>query len=232
VLKEAMKRYATANAADKNIDSGSSEGLVVFPLLWVASSFGPVIVAAFEVGRRVRALINSFSWGFSITSSTLVGQALGAGDEQEAEAYGAAIIRLSFVVYLLVAAFVVVFATPIAGLFVTGPDEVSAATTFVRLGAVSAVMLGIDGSATGVLRGAGDTTWPFSASLVGRYGFALPVALLATVVTPLGVVGLYLALLLETLVPGLINFWRFRTNRWKAVSRAYRPSAEPDSPGS
>jgi len=26
VLKEAMKRYATANAADKNIDSGSSEG--------------------------------------------------------------------------------------------------------------------------------------------------------------------------------------------------------------
>ena len=209
----------------------TAEGLVVFPLLWIASSFGPVIVAAFEVGRRVRARINSFSWGFSITSSTLVGQALGAGDEQEAEAYGAAIIRLSLVVYLAVAALVVVLATPIAGLFVTDPEEVSAATTFVRFGAVSAVMLGIDGSATGVLRGAGDTTWPFSASLVGRYGFALPIAILATV-TPLGVVGLYLALLLETLVPGLINLWRFRTNRWKAVSRAYRPSVEPDSPGS
>jgi glucosamine--fructose-6-phosphate aminotransferase (isomerizing) len=62
-------------------------------------------------------------------------------------------------------------------------------------------MLGIDGSATGVLRGAGDTTCPFSASLVGRYGFALPVALLATVVTPLGVVGLYLAQLRGTRDP-------------------------------
>ncbi len=200
-----------------------AEGLVVFPLLWIASSFGPVVVAALEVGRRVRALVNSFSWGFSIAASTLVGQQLGAGDEAEAEAYGAAIVRFSAVIYLAVVAVVVALAAPIADLFVSGGSEVAAATAFVRVAAVSTLALGVDGSATGALRGAGDTRWPFVASLVGRYAFALPVAALGTI-TPLAVAGLYLALLLETLVPAVINLWRFRTNRWKAVSRAYRPS--------
>ena len=45
--------------------------------------------------------------------------------------------------------------------------------------------------------------------------------------TPLGVVGLYLAILFETFVPGGINYWLFRSGRWKAVSRRYRPSSEP-----
>ncbi len=200
------------------------EGLTVFPLLWIAGTFGPVVVAAFEIGRRVRAVITSFSWGFSIASSSLVGQALGAGDEAEATAYGAAIIRLSLVVYLAVGAAVLAFPEPIASLFVADPAEVLQVAVFVQVAAVSAVGFGVDGSATGVLRGAGDTRWPFVASVVGRYVFALPAAALG-LVTPLGVAGLYLALVLEVAVPGLANYWRFRSGRWKAISRAYRPAA-------
>ena len=199
------------------------EGAVVFPLLWIAATFGPVVVGAFEVGRRIRGLINSVSWGFSIASSTLVGQALGAGDETEAAAAGWAIIRLSVVVYVAIAAVVVSVPTPLARLFVSEPAKVAQAALFIQVGAVSAILLGIDGSATGALRGAGDTTWPFAASVLGRYLFALPLALVGYL-TPLGVTGLYLALVLEAVVPGLLNLWRFRSDRWRALSRAYRPS--------
>lgn len=200
----------------------TAEGLVVFPLLWIAASFGTIVVAGFEVGRRVRAFINSFSWGFSIASSTLVGQHLGAGDEAEADQYGASIIRLSLLLYLVVVTVVLALAGPIADLFVSGNAK-GPATAFIRVGAVSAIALGVDGSATGALRGAGDTQWPFLASIVGRYAVALPVAA-AGIVTALGVAGLYLALLTETLVPATLDLWRFRTGRWKAVSREYRPS--------
>jgi putative MATE family efflux protein len=199
------------------------EMLVVFPLLWIAATFGPVVVGAFEVGRRIRDLINSVSWGFSIAASTLVGQALGAGDETEARAIGWAIIRLSVVVYVLVAAVVVLVPDPLARLFVADPAEVAQAAVFIQVGAVSAVLRGIDGSATGALRGAGDTTWPFAASVTGRYLFALPVAVIGYL-TPLGVAGLYLALVLEAVVPGISNLWRFSGERWRAISRDYRPS--------
>ena len=197
--------------------------VVVFPLLWIASVFGPVVVAAFEIGRRIRMLITSFSWGFSIASSTLVGQALGGGDEREAAATGAAIIRLSAVIYVAVAATVIAVPDPIAALFVSTPAEVAQAATFVQVAAISAVARGVDGSAPGALRGAGDTRWPFLASVLGRWAVALPVAVVG-LATPLGVVGLYLALTLECVVPGVLNLWRFRTDRWRAISRTYRPS--------
>ncbi|ELY92763.1 MATE efflux family protein [Natrialba hulunbeirensis JCM 10989] len=202
-------------------------GAVVFPLLWIAGTFGPVIVTALEVGRRVRSLINSVNWGLSLAASSLVGQHLGAGDEDEAGAYGASIIRLSTVLYVAIAVLVIVFAEPIASVFVDDAGAIEAAAVFVAVGAVSSIGFGIDGAAAGALLGAGDTRLPFVASLVGRYVFALPVALLG-VVTPLDVVALYLALLLETFVPGGINYALFRRGRWKAVSRRYRPSSSSD----
>ncbi|MFP8958892.1 MATE family efflux transporter [Natrialbaceae archaeon A-CW3] len=202
-----------------------AQGLVIFPLLWIAASFGPVVVTALEVARRVRAMINSINWGMSLASSSLVGQHLGADEESEADAYGAGIIRLAMVVYLIVAATVILFASPIAGLFVSGSEEVAVTSTFVIVAAISAVGLGLDGTASGALVGAGDTRWPFVASLIGRYGFALPAALFG-LVTPLGVSGLYLALVLESFVPGTINYGLFKSGRWKVVSRRYRPSGD------
>jgi len=202
-----------------------AEGLVVFPLLGIADRFGSEAVAALEVGRRVRNLANSVTWGFSIAASTLVGQRLGRGEEGDAGAFGSEIIRLSLVVYLVVAAVVAGFAGPIAGVFVGDPAAVDLTTDFVLVAAVSVIPLGVGGSASGVLRGAGDTRVPFFASLIGLYGCALPAAYLG-VLTPLGVTALYLALVVETTVPAAIMLWRFRTDRWKAVSRAYRPSAD------
>jgi putative MATE family efflux protein len=202
-----------------------TEGIVVFPLLWIAASFGPVIVTALEVGRRVRSLINGVNWGLGLAASSLVGQHLGADEEDEAGAYGAAIVRLSTVCYVGIAIMIVGFADPIASLFVNEPAAVAQAGTFVAVGAISAIGFGIDGAASGALLGAGDTRLPFVASLIGRYAFALPAAALG-LVTPLGLGGLYLALLLEAFVPGGINYWLFRRGRWKAVSRQYRPDAD------
>lgn len=200
-----------------------AETVAVFPLLAIAGAFGTVVVAALEIGRRVRALIDSLSWGFSIASSTLVGQHLGRSDEAEAGAYGRDIIRLSLLAYLLLAAFVIVLAEPIAGVFTDDSRTIEAATTFVRIGAISVIGLGIDGSATGALRGAGDTRWPFVATIVGTYLLALPIAY-AGIVTAVGVIGLYVAMIAETVVPAALDYYRFDTGRWKAVSRTYRPT--------
>ncbi|MFB6101545.1 MAG: MATE family efflux transporter [Haloplanus sp.] len=201
----------------------TAEMLVAFPLVAIAARFGPAVVAAYEVARRVRTLIDSFSWGFSIAASTLVGQRLGAGDDADAEAYGLAIIRLSAVVYVVAAATVLALSTPIARLFVDGA-VVGVTASFVGAAAVSVVFLGVDGSATGTLRGAGDTRYPFVTSLVGRYGCALPVAGLG-LVTPLGASALLGALVVETVVPAGLNVARVRSNRWKAIGRGLEATA-------
>ncbi|MES3517019.1 MAG: MATE family efflux transporter [Natronomonas sp.] len=201
-----------------------AEGIVTFPLLAIAATFGPAVVAAYAAARRIRMLIDCPSWGFSIAASTLVGQRLGAGDEEEATAYGLSIIRLSVVVSIVTTLVVFVFARPIASPFV-GSGELDAATTFVRVAAASAVALAVKASTTGALRGAGDTRIPFYAALLGLYVFALPSAALGTV-TAIGVVGLYVALLFEAVVPAVVTLWRFLSGRWRAVSRQYRPTPD------
>jgi putative MATE family efflux protein len=217
-----MKQLVTVSAP--LVGRRVAEGVVVFPLLAIAATFGPVAVAAVGVGRQVRALLNSFSWGFSIAASTLVGQRLGADDEPGAEAYGREITQLSLVVFVTVGLLTVALADPIARVFVDDPTDVELSAAFVRVAAVSVLPLGVNASITGTLRGAGDTQVPFVSSLVGLYVVALPTAWLGTV-TALGVTALQLSLLVETLVPLVVNARRFRSDAWKAVSRSYRPSA-------
>ncbi|RQH02354.1 MATE family efflux transporter [Natrarchaeobius oligotrophus] len=202
-----------------------SRAVAVFPLLAIAGFFGSVVVAAYEIGRRVRDLMNSLSWGFSIASSSLVGRHLGADEEGMATNYGDEIIRFSFVAYVAFASVVILFADQIALVFVDDPEALSHASTFVQLAALATIGLGIDSSATGALRGAGDTRWPFYGALVGLYVFTIPVAYLG-VITPLGVAALYVAMLTETYISAAITLYRYRTGAWRGVSRSIRKRAE------
>jgi putative MATE family efflux protein len=187
--------------------------LVVFPILAIAAAFGPVVVAAFEVARQIRHLINAPNWGFGLAASSLVGQALGRADLAEARAYGRDVLRFSVAVFLVVSAVVLIAARPIAGVFADDPATIEATVPFLRIAAISAVGYGIDGTATGVLRGSGDTRWPFYGKLLGLYGVMLPVASLA-LTTPLGITALYVAMVAETAVPAAVTYYRFRSGAW------------------
>ncbi|MFB6096105.1 MAG: MATE family efflux transporter [Haloferacaceae archaeon] len=195
-----------------------------FPLLAIVANFGTVVVAAYGISRRIYFLLRTPNWGLSLAASSLVGQRLGADEEREAAAYGWDIIRFAAVVYLLGATAAFVFAHALTRLFTTDPATVAATVPFVRVIAVGTVLMGLDGVATGILRAGGDTRWPMYGRFVGLYLLTLPVAYLA-VVTPLGVVALYAALLSEALVPALVSCYRFTTGRWLEISRSYRPSS-------
>lgn len=193
-----------------------------FPLLAIVALFGQDIVAAFVVARRIRGLMNTPGWGFSLASSSLVGQELGKNDESEARAYGRDVLTFAFATYLAAAAAVGLFAESVSRLFVEDPAIVPLVTVFVYVACVSVVFNGINGGATGPLRASGDTRWPFYGQLVGLYAFALPLAYVGAT-TALGIYGLYLALIVETLVPASITYYRYATGTWLEVSRRYRP---------
>lgn len=204
--------------------------LAEVPLLSIVAIFGTEIAAAFVIARRIGGLMNTPGWGFSLASSSLVGQELGAGDEELAETYGREIIRFAVAIYIIGAAFVFVAAEPVVMLFLDDPTQTTfdAAVAFVRVACIGVVFQGVSGGAAGPLNAAGDTRWPFYSQALGMFGVAIPIAYLGAV-TPLGIYGLYLAFIAETSVPAAINYHRFSTGAWKAISRSYRPdSSTPD----
>ena len=212
-----LGRIATPLALTNFAQSGAQ-----FPLLAIVSLFGPDVVAAFVIALRVRDLMNTPGWGFGLASSSLVGQSLGRSREQEADAYAQDTLRFAVATYVLVAAGVFAGATPLSHLFVSGAATVPTTAALIRATCVSVVLWGIMNGAMGPLRASGDTRWPFYGQMLGLVVFALPAAY-AGAVTPLGLAGLYGALLFETGIPAGVVYARFRSGTWKQISRTYRP---------
>ena len=198
-----------------------------FPKLYIVGLFGPNVVAAYVVAMRVRALMGTPNWGFSMASSSLVGQALGEDDEHEAGEWASDIFWFSLGVFAVIAAGVFVFARPVGRVFVDDPVILPTVTTFIRVACAAVMFSGVYGGATGPLRASGDTHWPLYANLAGLYLCTIPVAYLGVAFPVVGITALYAAVFVEKAVPAAIVCHRYRTDTWKVVSRGYRPGASP-----
>ncbi|WP_247728474.1 MATE family efflux transporter [Halovivax limisalsi] len=195
------------------------------PLLGIVDIFGTDTASAYVITRRIWGIMNTPGWGFGLAASSLVGQELGRGDEDTAGEYGTEIITFAVAVYAVSALLVAVFAEPIVHAFVDdpGPNTIPIAISLVYAACAAIVFRGVVGAAEGALNAAGDTRWPFYAQASGMFLGAIPLAYLGAT-TSLGLWGLYLAFAAETILPAAINYYRFGTGRWKAISRSYRPA--------
>ncbi|MXV60503.1 MATE family efflux transporter [Natronorubrum sp. JWXQ-INN-674] len=195
-----------------------------FPMLGILDLFGENTVAAFVIARRIWGIMNTPGWGFGLASSSLVGQALGQNDERTAKAYGRDIIRFSVATYVISAILIAIFAEQIVVLFADDPTspEIPIAVNLVYAACFAVVFQGVAGAAAGPLDASGDTQVPFASQFIGMFLVSIPLAYLGAT-TALGYWGLYLAFLAETSVPAAINYWRFRTDKWKTISETYRP---------
>jgi putative MATE family efflux protein len=200
-----------------------------FPMLAFVGLFGGPVVAAYVISRRVWGLMNTPGWGFGLAASSLVGQSLGEDDEDTAEAYGKEIVLISVATYVVAAGIVGVFARPIVVAFVGDPADpvVDIAVPLVYAACIAVVAQGVTSSVAGALDATGDTNWPFYSRSLGMFGLAIPLTYVGAT-TPLGLWGLYLAYFLQSVVPAAINYYRFSTGKWKAISREYRPGSAGD----
>jgi len=220
-----------------------------FPMLGVLDIFGENTVAAWVITRRIWGVMNTPGWGFGLASSSLVGQALGRNDEREAKSYGRDIIRFSVATYAVSAVLVALFAGQIVVLFASDPTspEIPIATNLVYAASFAIIFRGVAGASAGPLDASGDTRITFLSQFLGMFCVSIPLAYLgaaglsigavtlpvvgtstpAVSIPAIGLWGLYLAFVAETAVPAAINYWRFRTDKWKTISEEYRPDATP-----
>jgi putative MATE family efflux protein len=203
-----------------------------FPFLFILGALGTPVLAAYAIGRRVMLLALMPAWGYSTASSTLVGQSIGAGDEEEADQYGWQTLRIALATQLLIAGVVVALARPIAVAF--GTDHVELTVDFVRMFGVGVAAFSVSRTMRGGLRGAGDTRWPLYGTVAGTYLFKLPIAALALPAgvaalsvggitvdlgLDLGLLAVFAAILADMYVRAAVNTLRFWSGAWRRVAR-------------
>jgi putative MATE family efflux protein len=167
-----------------------SAGLVV--LIWIVGRIGTAEVAAVNVLMtfHITALLPAF--GIALASSTLVGNALGRKDADDAAAWGWNCALLALVYGVILTLCVIPLAKPILAVFLTNPETRQLAYLPMLLWAL---MISIDVAGMvlmNALIGAGDTRRAMWISVFWQWVFFLPLAYLIGPVLGFGLLGVWL----------------------------------------
>lgn len=181
--------------------------------IWFVAGYGNAAFAAYGVGLSLFAVSMVVGLGFSIASSTLVGQHLGAGDCQGAVDSANHALRLSLITMSAMGIASVLLAEQLATLMVDDPEVARLTTQLVIALALIQPLLGIDFALGGAMRGAGDTRFSLIVGIVTILGVRLPLAAFF-VWQDFPVVWVYSVFIADQLVKSILIWRRFKQRRW------------------
>ncbi|MFQ5478326.1 MAG: MATE family efflux transporter [Candidatus Binatia bacterium] len=181
----------------------------------VLGRYGTVAVAAYTVGVRLL----SFSWipgtGFAAAVAALVGQALGAGDEEAAQRIGWRGARLALVVAVILGLLCGLGRHWLAAVFTDDVETIALLGPFMLCLAIAQPVLQLHFTLGGAHRGAGDTWTPLVAAAIGNWGLRVPLAFLFAVVFEADLVWIWSALIFDHLARALWLAVSFKRGGWK-----------------
>lgn len=136
---------------------------------------GPDAMAAHQVAMSLAAFTFMFPLAIGMATSVQVGRAVGRGDTPGARAAGIAGIGLGAGVMALCAVTMLLLRRNLATIMCPDATVIATAVQLLLIAAAFQVFDGIQGVATGALRGAGITRWALAANVVAYWCVALPV---------------------------------------------------------
>ncbi len=189
----------------------------VVGLLWIVSRIGTAEIAALNVLMtfHITAILPAF--GIALAAVTLVGNALGRGDVDDATAWGWNCAALTFVYGIVLSVLVILLAEPILGVFLTDPNTRQLAYLPMVLWGL---MISFDTAGMvlmNALIGAGDTRRSMWISVLWQWVFFLPLAYLAGPVLGAGLVGVWAVNGLYRVGQAVTCILQWAGRRWAGV---------------
>lgn len=191
-------------------------------------TIGAVAIAAHQIAINIASLTFMVPLGVSSAASVLVGQAVGAGDAQQARRSGVAALAAGVGFMAFSALMLTLFPGPLARAYTHDPAVIGFAMQLIPLAGFFQVFDGTQVVSIGVLRGVGDTRTPMIVNLLGYWLVGLPVSLWLGFRTPLGAPGLWWGLVLGLAVVAMVLLVRVRRRLWAPLERLVIDHPHPD----
>lgn len=184
-------------------------------LVRIISGFGSAAVAGNTIGIRVILFALLPSWGVSNAAVTLVGQNLGAGKPERAEAsawkaglYNTYCLGSIGAIFLLAAPLIV-------SAFTQDADVASHAIHCLRIVSAGFLFYGYGMVLTAAFNGAGDTRTPTLINLFSLWLLEIPLAWVLAYPLGFGPTGAFTALSVGFSTMCFLSVWQFRRGDWK-----------------
>ena len=181
------------------------------------TGLGTAAMAAHQLANTGESLCYMPIFGFTTAATTLVAQNLGAGDKERAFQQGALCNWMAVGVMCCTSAVMFIFAPNIIDFFSNDPTVIQLGAAMLRIEAFAEPFFAIASVVSGVLRGAGDTKWPFYISLAGMWLLRVPVAFVLINGFGWGLHAVWTGMALDLGVRGLLSLWRLYKKGWLHV---------------
>ena len=179
------------------------------------AQFGTPALAALGVGHRVESWAYMIGVGFGAAAAAIIGQNLGARQYARAERAGWIATGFATAVATLAGVLEFIFAEQFAAMFTTDEAVIAESVRYLRISALSTILIGAELVLEGALGGAGYTLAPMltSSSLT-----ALRVPLAAWAAPRWGAAAIWWTISLTAAARALAMLYLWRSGRWKGKS--------------
>jgi MATE family, multidrug efflux pump len=184
-------------------------------LIRILTGFGSAAVAGNTIAIRIVIFALLPTYGVSNAAATLVGQNLGAGKPDRAEAAAWRAAFYNTVALTIVGVVFLLFARPLIELFSSQAEVIAYGVRCLRIVAVGFLFYGYGMALTGAFNGAGDTRTPTLINFFCLWMLEIPLAWILAYPVGLGPTGVFTSVSVAFSVLALVSAVMFKRGRWK-----------------
>jgi Na+-driven multidrug efflux pump len=187
-----------------------------------------MFLSSFKVAGSVERLCLIFFNGLGSACSIMVGNRIGAGEEEHARGYARNFLTISFMLSIVISTALIFLRVPISSIY----DSLKAQERF-YVAAILLVMACVMWAKStnimfhiGIFKAGGDTIFSAIVDVGGVWLIGVPIALIAGFVFHLPVHLIAACLTVEEVTKMIIGYVRFRSGRWMHNLVAHTPAKE------
>lgn len=193
----------------------SARALGMMVMTFLVASFGNTALAAYGVGVRVLSFIIIPSLGFSMATSALVGQNIGALKYERTKQVTSRALWVIFAALSVAGALFYLFAEQTLQIFVPEePAVIAEGALFIRIISLTFGFVGVQQVASGAFRGGGSTLISLLIAITSLWVIRFPIAYILSHHTGLEQAGVYWSFVFSNILGALIALFIIRRNKW------------------
>jgi Na+-driven multidrug efflux pump len=174
-----------------------------------------VLLAAYGIGFRLVNFINIILWGGVSAVSTMVGQNLGANQDDRAGNIVKKLLLSFFLLSIIGSAIIYFFRVPLYQVFINDPAVLDAGSIFISLFVFSVPLFTVFRMASGVFEGAGNTRPSMILSLIRLWGLRTLLAYVLYFVFGMGAAGIWIGMTIGNLGAAALSVAWLSRGTWK-----------------
>jgi MATE family multidrug resistance protein len=186
-------------------------------MFWIIGLVGTASTAAASVLVNVMLVAILPGVGMGLAAATLVGQALGRDDPDDAYAWGWDVARLSMFLLGGLGVLGLVFARPIIGTFLHDPHTLELAVLPLQVFSAIIAFDGVGLVLMNALLGAGGSRLAMKVSVTTQWGLFLPVAYALVVFGGFGLLEVWIANAVYRLLHAALFIRIWQRGRWRSL---------------